>query len=451
MRAVSSIFSWMCAAALLTGGCAGRIEAGATLQIDEGDSKNGANEVATGTGTLPDDQALTQLPSRADGGTLADGGVSGGNREDAAAPIVSVGPIDGPVGTWVDISPARNINRNTVGLGFSPAAPNTLYVDSYPTWPPSGASSGIYKSTDGGNSWKGPIGTKFFNNDGTPYTGKNPWLEGVSWNIAVDPLNADVLYAMCAFWGPQGMWKSTDGGDTWRALMSDSERQQMSADLYSIQIDPRDHLHLLVTFHSGWSFGTHAGVAESKDGGKTWLQHPPQGAWAAGHYVFFLGQDDSGAPSSDTWLLATQSNGYWRTLDGGRTWSQVSAEFNMQHGAGGMYRASSGVLYTGATNHLIRSTDNGKTWSDAKAPFNPDGYNAVIGDGVRLYVQSANTGKNTTGPQPFYTSLETDGTHWTAQNEQLFDNGPGWMAVDRTRKVIFSANWDKLWRLKTGN
>src|SRR5262249_49019189 len=156
------------------------------------------------------------------------------------------------------------------------------------------------------------------------------------------------------------------------------------------------------------------GVAESKDGGATWIQHPaPSGvAWGQGHYVFFLKQDDNGAPSSDAWILATQNAGFWRTVDAGQSWNQVSSTFIMQHDAGGMYRASTGVLYMGAVGHVIRSDDNGKTWADAGAPSTQDGYNTVIGDGTRMYIQLANTGTNSTQTlQPFYTSLETDGTH----------------------------------------
>jgi hypothetical protein len=101
---------------------------------------------------------------------------------------------------------------------------------------------------------------------------------------------------------------------------------------------------------------------------------------------------------------------------------------------------------------VLRSTDNGKTWADAGAPSNQDGYNTIIGDGTRLYAQSANTGTNTTGPQTFFTSLETDGTHWAAENAQKFPDGPGWMAFDAGNKLVYASLWDHgLWRLKTGN
>lgn len=370
-------------------------------------------------------------------------------RDDAANVRLDA---SGPIGTWVEITPPGLVEA--IGVGLSPAAPNVIYVDSYATFPPEGASdvAGIYKSLDGGDTWTGPIGTTFLDFDGSPRGGGNPWREGVAWTIAVDPTDPDVVYTMCAFAGPQGPWKSIDGGTTWRSILSSEDASAMTADVYAIAIDPADRQHLLMTFHSGWAFGPHAGVAESRDGGATWIRHAAAGAWGAGHYAFFLGQDDDGAPSPDAWLLATQGDGFWRTLDAGASWTQVSAEFQMQHGAGGLYRASTGVLYAGAVSHLIRSADNGRTWTDAGAPSNADGYNAVIGDGTRMFVQSANTGTNTTGPLPYYTSLETDGASWEPYNAQTFGDGPGWMAVDRANRIVYSANWAHgLWRLRTGD
>jgi photosystem II stability/assembly factor-like uncharacterized protein len=210
-----------------------------------------------------------------------------------------------------------------------------------------------------------------------------------------------------------------------------------------------------VAFHSGWMFTADAGVIESKDGGETWIEHPPVGAWGNGHNIFFLGQDDDGQPSSDAWILATQSDGYWRTIDAGKNWTKV-LEYNMQHGATNVYRASTGVLYMGTVSHIVRSSDNGRTWEDTGAPTNQDGYNTVLGDGLRLYAQTANTGYNSTGTNAgggvYWTSLETEGLEWTQYNEQEFTNGPYYMAFDPKNKLLYSSNWDAgLWRLETGD
>ncbi|HWB81282.1 MAG TPA: hypothetical protein VG755_40245 [Nannocystaceae bacterium] len=434
-------------------GCQRSDDGGSDLG-ETGGSTGAATSTPTTTTTAGESDGGVDSTTTTTAGSESGGSTSATSTSDDDAGTEDTGAIDpGPVGEWVDITPPGMLSA--IGIGASAAAPHVLYVNSFAGFPPSEGPSetaGIYKSIDAGDTWVGPIGTTFSNHDGSAFDGDNPWHSGVSWTIAVDPTTPDIVYAFCAFAGPQGPWKSSDGGDSWQYIFSDEDVSEMSADVYAIAIDPRDEAHLLLTFHSPWSGQEAAGVAESIDGGETWIRHAPAGPWGAGHYAFFLGEDDDGNPSSSTWILATQSNGYWRTMDGGESWTQIEDGYGMQHGAGAMYRASTGVLYMGATGALLRSVDNGQTWNDAGAPNNQDGYNAVIGDGVQMFVQSANTGTNTTGPLPYSVSLESDGTQWSVYNDQTFPDGPGWMVADRTHKLIFSANWDHgLWRLNTGN
>ena len=348
-----------------------------------------------------------------------------------------------PPGTWVNITPPQippmlpfvepQFGMATIGL--SPVAPSTIYVGTN--------YNGIFKSTDGGNNW-----VKI-------NTGANSVAldKGRNWTLAVDPTNVNTLYTVAGY-GPvqQGIFKSVNGGVDWKQMLTGSTLSQTTGDIYSIAIDPLNHLHLLVGSHSPWNFGSNAGVLESLDGGQKWILHASQGPWGAGHYVFFLGQDDAGGPSSAAWLLATQGNGFWRTLDSGTTWTQVSSTENMQHGAGQLYRAITGALYTGAVQHPLRSTDNGRTWTAVGPPNTRDGYNAIIGDGTYLYAQSANTGASTTGPHPYYYSLETDGTMWQPYSDQTFADGPVSMAFDARNRILYSSNWCAgLWRLATGH
>lgn len=337
-------------------------------------------------------------------------------------------------GTFANITPPGvSLNQSDFGgnnygmqtIALSPVAPRTLYVGT--------CYQGIWKSTDSGLHWsKVNIGSNGPNLD----TGRN-------WTLAVDPTDANVVYTVAGFGSGQGIWKSTNGGIDWSQTLPSGVQSATTADIYSIAIDPSNRLHLLVGSHSGWNFGPDAGVLESLDGGQSWVQHPPRGGWGAGHYVFFI--------DSTTWLLCTQGAGIWRTDNSGASWTQVSTA-NMQHGADQLYRTSNGVLYLGATGKVLRSTDNGVTWSDAGAPHNQDGYNAIIGDGTYLYAQTANTGASSVGTQPYYYTLETDGTTWKPYNTQTFSDGPMAMAVDRANGLLFSSNWRAgVWRLPTGH
>jgi photosystem II stability/assembly factor-like uncharacterized protein len=337
----------------------------------------------------------------------------------------------GPVGRWVNVTPpgvslsqsdfgGNNYGMQTIGTG---PAFGTLYLGT--------CYQGIWKSTDSGDHWiKINTGANSHSLD-----------NGRNWTLAVDPTNANVVYTAAGFGDDQGLWKSTDGGTDWEQLLPAAVMLRTTSDVYCVAIDPQDHLHLLVGFHSGWSGGKDAGLVESTDGGRSWLEHPPLPGWGAGHYVFFL--------TSSTWILATQVDGFWRTGDSGKTWLKVSS-FNMQHGADQLYRAANGVLYLGASGHLIRSVDDGLTWLDAGAPSNQDGYHAIIGDGTYLYAQSANTGGSTVGSQTYFYSPESDGTTWKPYNDQTFADGPMSMATDQEHGIVYSSNWrGGVWRLVT--
>src|SRR5262249_43449100 len=190
-------------------------------------------------------------------------------------------------------------------------------------------------------------------------------------------------------------------------------------DIYSISIDPANHLHLLIGFHSGWNFTGLAGILESTDGGSSWKKIAAGANWGAGHYVFFI--------NSTTWMLTSQWNGMYRTTDSGATWTQVTTQ-TMQHGGNPPHRPPNRVLYTGAYTTLLRSTDNGVSWT-AVGPHTSDGYNAIIGDGTSLYAQPANTGSSATGSHSYYVSAETDGVTWTPFNTQMFTDGPMSMSL----------------------
>jgi photosystem II stability/assembly factor-like uncharacterized protein len=344
-----------------------------------------------------------------------------------------------PPSLWANLNPPTPPpadgagNYGMMSFGIAASSPNIVYAGT--------AYNGLWKSTDSGESWvKIDTGTNSdaIDNGGSP-------------TIAVDPTNPDIVFTAAIFSSGQGVWKSTDGGVDWTQMVDMATVSATTADVYCIRLDSLDAKHVLVAFHSGWAGGPDAGVLESLDGGATWIQHAPQAGWGVGHNIFFLGQDDGGKPSSSAWILATQSDGFWRTMDGGSSWAQVSTE-DMQHGATNLYRASSGVLYMGSVSHILRSTDNGNTWNEAGGPANQDGYNSIIGDGTRLYAQTANTGYNSTGTNGgggvYWTSLETDGLTWTQYNSQTFKDGPFFMAFDPVHKLVYSSNWDAgLWRL----
>jgi len=121
---------------------------------------------------------------------------------------------------------------------------------------------GVYKSLDGGKSWKN-MGLKN--------------SEHIS-KIIIDPKNSNIVYisAYGPLWskgGERGVYKSIDGGDSWERIFFVSDDSGM-ADLI---MDPNDNSILYTTVHQRRRHvftyiggGEESGVFKSTDSGKTW-------------------------------------------------------------------------------------------------------------------------------------------------------------------------------------
>jgi photosystem II stability/assembly factor-like uncharacterized protein len=160
-------------------------------------------------------------------------------------------------------------NENSFSIGCITIDPNNTHV----VWVGSGENNsqrsvsygdGIYKSVDGGKSWKN-MGLKK-----SEHIGK----------IIVDPRNSNTIYvaAQGPLWGPggdRGLYKSTDGGATWELSLNISENTGVT----DIIIDPRNpdviyaasyqrrrHVFTLI------NGGPESAIHKSTDAGKTWTK-----------------------------------------------------------------------------------------------------------------------------------------------------------------------------------
>jgi hypothetical protein len=156
-----------------------------------------------------------------------------------------------------------------------------------------------------------------------------------------------------------------------------------------------------------------------------------------------------GLGDSQTWLVATDGDGFWRTTDSGAEWSQVET-WGMPHGGNSIYYATDGVLYAGGSQYPVRSTDNGVTWAQLSTlPYAY--YYAVQGDGNNLYTLNSFADSGAMYDAPYQTSAESDGLTWTPYQSgaQHFDNGPFTMRFDKINRIMYSANWNAgIWALK---
>jgi photosystem II stability/assembly factor-like uncharacterized protein len=173
---------------------------------------------------------------------------------------------------------------------------------------------GVYKSVDGGKSWEN-VGLKK-----SEHIGK----------IVIDPRDSNVVYvaAQGPLWAPggdRGLYKTTDGGKTWKAVLTISENTGVS----DLVMDPRNPDVLYASAYQRrrhiWTLidgGPEGAIHKSTDGGATWKK------LSAG-----LPKDDIGriglaiAPTSPDTVYATiesvgKSSGFYRSTDAGGSWEK---------------------------------------------------------------------------------------------------------------------------------
>ena len=179
---------------------------------------------------------------------------------------------------WENVTPA-GIDLNQASFGGDNFGVQDIVVD------PARSSDfyaftchqGVWKSTDYGQTWTGPINT-----------GANgSQLNGKQWCAAIANASASTPPTLwtCNGNGTTGVWTSTDGGVSWTNYQT--LPSELGQDISSLVVDPRDSMHLLTGFHEA------QGIAETTDGGMTWRNVTGNLTPGISYYPFFIDTGDA--------------------------------------------------------------------------------------------------------------------------------------------------------------
>lgn len=212
-----------------------------------------------------------------------------------------------------------NLDLAIGSLAFSASQPNVVYAGTGDANMPSILfnGNGIYKSLDAGESWT--------------YLGLAN--EGIISKIVLHPTNPQVLFA-ASMGNPyvrdaeRGVYRSTDGGQTWQQVLMISN-QAGASDLVINASNPQ------ILYASFWDrirnnqesiiYGSHARVYKSMDGGQTWTQLGgglPTGTMGrTGLAISAQNPDKVYVVYIDT---LSRPGAMYKTINGGQSWTPVN-------------------------------------------------------------------------------------------------------------------------------
>ncbi len=208
-------------------------------------------------------------------------------------------------------------------MGFSPhpTDSNIFFSSGHPS---TGGNIGFQKSEDGGFTWKkvsnglgGPVDFHAMAVSPVDPNVAYGWFKGdiqkttnggTSWqrypidvsvvHLVADTKDVNTLYSS----GPQGFYKSTDGGETWAQIFSGF--------VATSAVNPKDQSILSVSEKYG--------LAQSVDGGATWKSLPERFSGETPLFISFYREDPNIV------YLLTQKNSVYKSADGGLSWQRLN-------------------------------------------------------------------------------------------------------------------------------
>ncbi len=311
-------------------------------------------------------------------------------------------------------------------IAVNPKNPNIVFVAALGHQFAANEQRGIFRSTDGGATWKQVLT-------------RGPKAGAI--DVVMDPSNPNVLFA--AFWevyrtpyslesgGPgSGIWKSTDGGDTWHDLSRAPglPRGILGKIGVSVSGANADRIYAIVEADDG-------GVYRSDNGGTSWTRvnnnrDLRQRAW----YYTHIYADPKNA--DEVYVLNT---GVYRSNDGGRSYTTIMTPHGDNHD-----------LWIDPTdpNRMIEANDGGanisinggRTWSTEENQSTAQFYRVALDNDYPYHAYGAQQDNTTV-------RTATRGRGGITERDWYDVGGgeSGWIAPDpRNSNIVYAGSYGNL-------
>jgi photosystem II stability/assembly factor-like uncharacterized protein len=380
-------------------------------------------------------------------------------------------------GTWANVSD-KDFKTGSIGaLAVAESDPNVIYAGTGESPVRTNAShgDGVYRSTDGGQSWKN-VGLKDSRHIARirvhPQVADTAWVAvqghlygpnsergifkttdgGTTWkrvlfvdehtgaaDLALDPLNPRILYA--GFWqvvrkpwelvsgGPgSGLYKSTDGGETWRKL-SEGLPEGLLGRLGVVASAARPGRVWALVEHR-----TKGGLYRSDNGGEKWVHvSDDHGLRERAWYYSWIYADPK---HEDTvWCPNVFMH---RSTDGGRSWSPVQGFGHGDHHDVWMDPDQPNRVIVGNDGGATITVNGGRTWSTQMNQPTAQFYRVATDDRWPYWVYGAQQDNSTVGTPSATPRMGIEATDWHA----VGGGESGWIAPDpRNPEVVFAGGY----------
>ena len=244
--------------------------------------------------------------------------------------------------------------RHIAAVRVHPKDPDVAYVAAMGHAFGPNSDRGVFRTTDGGKTWR-----KVLYIDG----------ETGATDLTMDPNNPRVLYAamyrlrrtpwtLDAGGGRSGLWKSTDGGDSWTEITRNAGLPRGPLGRIGVAVSPASANRLWASVEASPNDST-GGIFRSDDGGRSWERvNGDQKFMVRLWYYSHVTADP--LDENTVYVLNLQT---WRSTDAGRTFERVKGIAHGDHHLLWIDPADSRRMIHGNDGGATVSLDGGRSWS----------------------------------------------------------------------------------------